>query len=1215
MILLCCLLGGYAQAITPKKPLSQLLLQTWEQSNGLPHNSVSAVRQTQDGYIWIGTNNGLARFDGIKFKTFYKGDDDTYALRSNRIRTLYEASDGTLWVGTLGGGITSIQKGRFRTFTTRHGLSDNSVLAITQTQDGTLWVGTAFGLSHWDGVEWKTFNRKDGLPSERIKALITDPNTPNALWIGTENGLCRFEGGRIEKSDLALPDPDVTTLLAASDSVLWIGTPHGLAIHNLLENKLRVIDQASGLSDEFITTLYQDAFGTDWIGTQNGGFYRLSGNKLDHLGTQNDLPSNHVNTIFEDHEGSIWLGMDRGGLAKLREGKFDNFGKQEGLTAGRGNCVLQTDNALWIGTPNGLFRKQGDQFEHFLKGKEVRSLLKTGETLLIGTSKEGLYQFEEGQFRTLSAFTPDWIGEKVTAMANREGFVLIAGEKGLGQYSPKSKEFVLLIPKEEYANSEVQQIFTLSKENTNATFGHFWIATNGGGVYKYDGSLHSFTITQGLPSNVTYCFQPLAKDSIMFVGTESGLAAIKGNVVQDLSTRMQVLSSGIYGMAVDGSGKIWMSTNQGVLGTNPRELLYAETPTYDFYDEASGMRSSDCAFGMQPALAISADRIISIPTSEGLSQLDLREILLNDAPPKQLIHTLVVDGEPRDVRLISEEQILQYRTDQNRFEFLFDVLSFEAPQRLKVRYLLEDFEEEWHETSGERQAIYTNLPTGEFKFRVMAANADGIWNTSEATLNIKVEPYLHETSYFRWIVGILSVLILGSTVFLIFGRLQRQNERLEQAVNKRTKKVIAQNREIREQADEIKRLDKISRIINQEVEFERLFSVILRQGVKLFEGAERGFFLLFDHKTFEFQLIQHYGFPKTLEPSKNVSFSQVINYCNRGELLKEEIYFIDNDDGSSLCDLPPSNHSLVLPLMLNDTLEALVFFEYDRQTSYKDMQTKRVLRFKELAVTAFDKARYMQQIGEKNEALSDSLKKLSDSIQYAQRIQESIMPTKEKVMAEFADAFILYRPRDVVSGDFYWAHREGSKLFLAAIDCTGHGVPGAFMTVMANSVINHVIVEQGLQDPGEILHAVDAEIETIFSVSTDKSRRADGMDMALVVIDSTTNTIEFAGAKNPLYYVRDEKIHRIKGSKYPIGNSDRYKRKEFVTHQIDIQPKDTYYIFTDGLPDQFGGEEGDKFLSRRFRDLLEEYNYLKMSDLGDMLDDAFLRWKGDRDQT
>jgi serine phosphatase RsbU (regulator of sigma subunit) len=259
--------------------------------------------------------------------------------------------------------------------------------------------------------------------------------------------------------------------------------------------------------------------------------------------------------------------------------------------------------------------------------------------------------------------------------------------------------------------------------------------------------------------------------------------------------------------------------------------------------------------------------------------------------------------------------------------------------------------------------------------------------------------------------------------------------------------------------------------------------------------------------------------------------------------------------------------------------------------------------------------RNRDQLFETNQQLEAKNEAIKNSIRYARRIQEAIIPDPIEVTSHFKEAFILFHPRDIVSGDFYWfSDKHGKKVIIAA-DCTGHGVPGALMTMMGNSLINQIVNEEGITNPSEILTRLDDKIIDTLQKPGAEKQIHDGMDMAVMTIDTDKNIIEFSAAHNPLYYTLQGEIQQIKGSKFPVGSSQYKSEKVFEYHQIEAQAGDCFYLFTDGFQDQYGADAQRKYMSKRFRGFIQEINAMPMSEQFIRLDAEFNEWKGESPQT
>jgi serine phosphatase RsbU (regulator of sigma subunit) len=254
------------------------------------------------------------------------------------------------------------------------------------------------------------------------------------------------------------------------------------------------------------------------------------------------------------------------------------------------------------------------------------------------------------------------------------------------------------------------------------------------------------------------------------------------------------------------------------------------------------------------------------------------------------------------------------------------------------------------------------------------------------------------------------------------------------------------------------------------------------------------------------------------------------------------------------------------------------------------------------------------EVLEKGRKLEIAYKEIRDSINYAKRIQESILPSNEMIEEVFSRSFIFYRPKDVVCGDFYWFGKKGKDVVIAAVDCTGHGVPGALMTVIGNSLLNQIISFSGVTSPSQILHQLDKKLHDTLKQHGGAVTN-DGMDMAVCHYQIGGDSVTFAGAKRPLYVMREGKLEEIKGSKAPIGSYLSDVEKDFEEHQIKVQKNDTLYMFSDGLQDQFGGFEGKKYMISRFRELLHEIQNLTMPAQKDRIEKELSGWQKDFEQT
>jgi serine phosphatase RsbU (regulator of sigma subunit) len=301
---------------------------------------------------------------------------------------------------------------------------------------------------------------------------------------------------------------------------------------------------------------------------------------------------------------------------------------------------------------------------------------------------------------------------------------------------------------------------------------------------------------------------------------------------------------------------------------------------------------------------------------------------------------------------------------------------------------------------------------------------------------------------------------------------------------------------------------------------------------------------------------------------------------------------------------------LMFPLIIQNKIIGLFSVQNELKNSYTNDDIEFLRMLSPFIGIALNNASLHTALEEKSKVIEDQNKDIIDSITYAKRLQEAILPSSEFVNANLPGNFIYYRPKDIVAGDFYWAEKVGEKFFIAAADSTGHGVPGAMVSVVCSNALNRAIKEFKLLETGKILDKTRELVIETFEKSANEVK--DGMDISLLCIDSKNKTIFWSGANNPLWYIQDNELKEIRADKQPIGNTDY--PKPFTTHKLEYKDNTTFYLFTDGLADQFGGPDGKKFKYRQFSELLAMNNNLPQKQQADIIDKAFTEWKGELEQ-
>jgi ligand-binding sensor domain-containing protein/signal transduction histidine kinase len=747
------LLGGSetAFALDSRRDLSQFSHEVWLTENGLPQNTVHSIAQTRDGYIWIGTEEGLARFDGVRFAVFDK--QNTPQLKSNYIRTLLADRHGALWIGTAEG-LVRMLDGKFTVFTTNEGLPSDTIQAVYEDREGNLWVATATGLGLFKSGGLTTFTTKERLISGSIQALFEDADgalwiaTPygvgqvkdgtftnytvrdglgsnsvraiqqdrdGRLWFGSLGGLTSFSRGRFTTYTTrdGLPNDRIISLHAGRDGDLLVGTAGGLC--RFTDGRFTGFNAGDALSTSTILSLLEDLEGNLWIGAESGGVNLLKDTKFTTYTARNGLSNDLVKSIYGDHQGNTWIGTDGGGLNLLKDGKLSVYTTRDGLSS---NVVLALsgDGAgnLWAGTPDGLNRFSQGKFTIYtaadgLANNDVRSICADHRgNLWIGT-RGGLTRMKDGVFRTFTevdGLPNDLIA---TLYEDTKGNLWIGTFGGLSRLM--NEEFTTFTTKDGLSNDAVISLY----EDSDGTL---WIGTNGGGLNRMkDGQLTAYTTRNGLLDDV------------------------------------------VYRILEDGRKNLWLSCRKGIFHIDKKELdefaqgrIPSITPVA--YGTADGMMTRECSGGGDPAGWRGSDGKLWFPTIKGVAMIDPERIKTNAQPPPVVIEQIRINDQPIPLR-----DRIELPPGTTRFDLYYTAPSFVAPEKVRFKYKLDGFDKDWIDSGTRRIAYYTNLRPGAYTFRVIASNNDGVWNQTGAALGLYLKPYFYQTYWFY------AVFVLGLAMF------------------------------------------------------------------------------------------------------------------------------------------------------------------------------------------------------------------------------------------------------------------------------------------------------------------------------------------------------------------------------------------------------------------------------------------------------------------
>ncbi|HVT96005.1 MAG TPA: two-component regulator propeller domain-containing protein [Acidobacteriaceae bacterium] len=775
-------------ALDPAKAITQYMQTSWTSESGLPQNTVQTLTQTRDGYLWFGTQEGLARFDGVRFTNYTR--HNAPGLASSFIQVLAAGRDGSLWIGTDSGlshyspGSSSALSGAFTTLTTRDGLAANNITALREDRNGSLWVGTGKGLDQIFDGHIRSWATSDGLADLSISAIAMDAG--GTLWVGTAKGLCRFANGRFQPitSHDGFPTDGVSALAEAPDGSLWIGT----RAHGLLQIREGRVDSfAPTLPRNEIDGLMIDHDGALWIAFDRHGIARVYHGNVEIYDTKRGLPSERcTGGLFEDREGSLWVGFADAGLAQLRDGKFTVFGTPEGLSGNYiGNVLQAQDGSMWIGADDkGLNHLLADGHvevwgpQKALPNQAVYSLLQTRDgDVWVGYRQGTLARIHRGQVSVFhdSQATDSSIN---ALLEDRAGTLWIGFEgKGLAHFDHEGFHHL----------TESGRVAALAQSADGA----IWVGLDGDGLQRLDqGATVAYTTANGLHSDhVMSLFAD--PDGSMWVGTQSGgLSHIQNGRVVTWTPDQDMPDTSIGSIIEDDSGNLWFGGDTGIFRIAKQGLRQTVVPGPlhpVMYGTADGLRSRETLYGSMPCAWKSRDGRLWFGTIEGLAVIDPDHIPVNTVVPPVWIERVQFDS-----RTIARQNGIRLGPGSGNLEFSFSAPSFVSPQQERFRYRLIGFDADWIYSGTRRSAWYTNLPPGNYKFTVQAENNDGVWNESGASLSFSLRRPLTRTPLAYAFYGLLALLLAWLIVAFRTRALTRRQEELTRIVAERTAQLEAE---------------------------------------------------------------------------------------------------------------------------------------------------------------------------------------------------------------------------------------------------------------------------------------------------------------------------------------------------------------------------------------------------------------------------------------
>ena len=734
-MLLAC--SPCAFALNPSLDINQYAHTAWTARDGIFKGIINAIAQTPDGYLWLGTEFGLLRFDGVRSVPWRAPAGEP--LPSSDIRSLLAARDGRIWIGTRGG-LASWKDGRLTHYPE---LAGQDVIALLEDRDGSVWAGGSAaptgrlcvihgGRAHCYGA--------DGSFGRSVGHLFEDGG--GNLWAGTQAGVWRWKPGPPKLYPMAEMPRDLSE---GDNGALLVATQTG--IRRLVGGSVEAYTLPGAGRELNSFHLLRDRKGSLWIGTNDRGLLHSHQGRTDIFGRSEGLSSDLVLGFFEDHEGNIWVAT-RDGLDRFRDFSISTISVKQGMSDDRVQSVLAAkDGSVWFGTPDGLNRWIDGRITTYRKRNSglpddaVESLFQDDRGRMWVSTSRGIASFEDGRFIPVDGVR----GRYVYSIAGDSAGNLWVGHQDEGLFRFVEGSLVEQIPWDKLGRQSPALVLL-----GDSVQGGLWLGFRNGGVtYFKDGQVRaSYAGINGLADGFVSGLQ-LDPDGTLWAATQGGLSRVKNGRVATLTSRNGLPCDTVHWAVEDDDHSFWLYMACGLVRIARPELdAWASDPKRTVkatvFDESDGVRSHSVPAGYSPRVAKSADGKLWFLPFDGVSVLDPRHIPFNKLPPPVHVEEVKVDGKDWDA---SQGWRLPALTRD--LEIHYTALSFVAPEKNRFKYKLEGRDSDWKDAGNERKASYTDLPPRNYRFRVMASNNNGVWNEAGDSLDFSIDPAYYQTNWFR----------------------------------------------------------------------------------------------------------------------------------------------------------------------------------------------------------------------------------------------------------------------------------------------------------------------------------------------------------------------------------------------------------------------------------------------------------------------------------
>lgn len=1051
----------------------------------------------------------------------------------------------------------SSQINNFKSYSIEDGLPVSTVLTMIQDSRGYLWLGTqGGGVSRFDGYNFVNFNSEKGLANNTIRTILED--SKGNLWFGTDDGISFYDGYsfRTINKDDGLSGTLVVKIYEDKQNNIWAGTDEGLNkigfVNNYDSVNIKTYSYIDGLSDNLIFDIYEDRYERLWLAFYGGGINILTFS--DNAGLQVDklfrgtIPSDIILCIEEDSEGNLWFGTGDEGAFKIEGFTGSSLGKIKTFNINNGF----PDNTIW----DILSDNDGN--------------------IWFGTDKAGIVKYDQDQFRNYS-IEQGFPDKQVLCLLQDSEKNIWTGTFSSGICRLMGEHFSHYTEEQGLTNNQIYDIDQDAKAN-------YWLASHGGGLIKLTFQndkpfFKSYTVDDGLPDNYINSIY-ITEDNIIWLATkENGIARFDGKNIINYTEENHLVDNHVNCIMVDSRQQVWSGTRGGISLLNDKGFFTINEENWELpHNEVQTIiedKKGNIWVGTLAGLAkIKDSTMTTFDEEEGLYFKEIYA-LAEDTDGNIWIGTnggglfkYEIDSqEEQPIKLIADNSILRSTNIVS--------LVFQNDSVLLVGTNV-GFDKLVLDKKGEIISAKNYYKSNGFIG--MENNLNSILKDNKGNI------------WFGTVKGITCY--------------KPELEKIN------TKPPI----------NHLTELDLLFKKVNWNEHADSLYPwTLLPRSLRLPYSE--------NHLTFKWTGI-------SLSNPENVRYKYKLDPVDKdwspSRLLPEQTYsgispgdysfLVMSENENGIWNKKPFTFNFTIRPPFYQTwwfitiMVVMVIIAIITYIKYREKQLVREKRILEQKVNerTVEILKQKTEIENQKDIIEQKNIDITDSIRYAKRIQDAILPSLKVIKDNLKDSFVLYLPKDIVSGDFYWVKEKNESLVIVAADCTGHGVPGAFMSMLGISFLNEIVEKDNITSPEKILNTLRENIVTALRQRGLETESKDGMDMAVCAYNKKLKRLSFAGANNPLYLVRNRELVQTDGNRMPVAI--HIKMEDFTKHDIPIEPGDSLYIFSDGFVDQFGGPEGKKFKNKKFKQLLVDIQGENMGVQKEILNKTMTEWRGEQEQ-